>query len=568
VTTELDEVHALAHARIVIVEDEAIVARDIEQSLRGFGYAVVGVVDTGTEALRLCAEKNPNLVLMDIRLRGDPDGIEAAREIRERFDVPVVFLTAHADEATLDRAREVAPFGYVLKPFVERELHVAIMMALAKHRAFADLDRAVRARTEELIRSETRFRRMSALAELGIFAIRTTAPEALVGRAVAVVAETLEVDLAKIVELLPGGEEVAIRAVTGYDPSVIGQRIPAAHRSQAGYTLHSGEPVVSEDVRAESRFDPAEIDLEHGAVSGASVVVHSPGRQGHPYGVLAVHSRARRSFTAYEVQFLQAVANVVASAVERAESDEALRSAQRKRDEEHLRALQAEQAVRMRDEFMAVASHELRTPLAALQLRLQSMAQSPEQPNARSAERIEAAVRSAHRLGDLVETLLELPRIASGRLALTPELFDLAESARAVLERLRPLASQAHCQLELATEPVLGRWDRSRIEQVVSNLLSNAFKYGRECPVRMQVRAGSDEAVLTVEDGGPGVDQRDVERIFDRFERASSVQHHGGLGLGLYIARELVQAHGGTIGVESVPGRGARFIVRLPRGVS
>ena len=130
---------AAGGARLLVVEDEAIVALDICAGLRALGYEVVGVAATGEEALALAAAERPDLVLMDIRLRGRMDGVEAARRIRESSDVPVVYLTAYADEATLQRAKAAEPFGYVLKPFEERELRTTVEMALYKSRMEARL---------------------------------------------------------------------------------------------------------------------------------------------------------------------------------------------------------------------------------------------------------------------------------------------------------------------------------------------------------------------------------------------------------------------------------------------
>lgn len=120
-------------ASILIVEDEAVIALDIRATLTHLGYTVPAAVASGREAIATVAALRPSLVLMDIHLRGDLDGVEAAREIRERFDVPVIYLTAYADPATLQRARVTEPFGYLLKPFEERELHVVIEMALHRH---------------------------------------------------------------------------------------------------------------------------------------------------------------------------------------------------------------------------------------------------------------------------------------------------------------------------------------------------------------------------------------------------------------------------------------------------
>src|SRR6266545_6267217 len=119
-------------ARILIVENEALIAEELRERLSRLGMTVIGVVDSAELAVHAAAHGHPEVVLMDIRLRGERDGIDAAREIRQ-MDVPVVYLTAHSDRATLERAKQVAPFGYVLKPFQERDLVVAIEMAIHRH---------------------------------------------------------------------------------------------------------------------------------------------------------------------------------------------------------------------------------------------------------------------------------------------------------------------------------------------------------------------------------------------------------------------------------------------------
>ncbi|HWI55575.1 MAG TPA: response regulator, partial [Bacillota bacterium] len=125
----------MARAKILVVEDETIVAMDIERGLRGLGYEVVGTAGTGQRAIKLAEQQRPDLVLMDIRLQGAMDGIQAGREIRQRLGIPIVFLTAHADAATVQRAKEAQPFGYLLKPFEDRELHTTIEIALHKRQA-------------------------------------------------------------------------------------------------------------------------------------------------------------------------------------------------------------------------------------------------------------------------------------------------------------------------------------------------------------------------------------------------------------------------------------------------
>lgn len=240
-------------------------------------------------------------------------------------------------------------------------------------------------------------------------------------------------------------------------------------------------------------------------------------------------------------------------------------SERRKMEEERLRLAHAEESVRLRDEFLSIASHELKTPLTALQLQLHSLRDRLEKFEPKLASRLDRATRSGERLGDLVESLLDVSRIATGRFDLHPQRFDLAEMVREISERLRDAATKARCELTVrADQELAGTWDRLRLEQVLNNLLSNAIKYAAETPIQVSLHQEGETAVLEVSDKGPGIPQEALPRIFERFERASEMRHYGGLGLGLYVVREIIKAHNGMVTVRNLPEGGACFTVRLP----
>ncbi len=249
------------------------------------------------------------------------------------------------------------------------------------------------------------------------------------------------------------------------------------------------------------------------------------------------------------------------------------RSEERQRDsDQHVAALQLieaqlQEAVRTRDEFLSIASHELKTPLTSLNLQIDQLRRlfRDERFDPSAPALLEAAKRQAVRLNDLVEQLLDVSRIATQRFALQVDVVDLGEIAHDVCDRFRPQAEAARSSLDVEADgPVRGRWDRFRIEQVLSNLLSNAIKYGRGKPISVRVTRADDMARVAVHDEGIGIAHGDMSRIFGRFERAVSSRHYGGMGLGLYIAHEIVEAHSGCILVQSEPGRGSTFTVLLP----
>ena len=243
----------------------------------------------------------------------------------------------------------------------------------------------------------------------------------------------------------------------------------------------------------------------------------------------------------------------------------------RQRAERERLLAELQEAVRLRDEFLSVASHELRTPLTPLSLRLQALERNfeaePGSPKAmRFGKEVQVMRRQVKRLSDLVNELLDVSRISTGRLRLQVEAVDLAEVTREVVARFHPEAERAGCGLELhAHGPIMGQWDRIRLEQILSNLLSNAIKYGAGKPIHLRVEQDEDRARLVIQDEGIGIRSEALGRIFNRFERAVSDRHYGGLGLGLYVTRQILEAMSGTVKVESTLGQGATFTVELPR---
>jgi signal transduction histidine kinase len=238
--------------------------------------------------------------------------------------------------------------------------------------------------------------------------------------------------------------------------------------------------------------------------------------------------------------------------------------------QEHDARLSAEEAVRARDEFISIAAHELRTPLAALQLQVTQLERraraAADDPDCGTcADKLGRAMRQLDRLKRLVSTLLDVTRITGAGLAVERDEIDLVSVARRAVDEFACAAAAAGSTITVdASGPVVGAWDASGLDQILMNLLENAIKYGGGHAIELAVRAQGGTAVLTVRDGGIGIAAEHVARIFERFERAVSVRNYGGLGLGLFIVRHIAEAHGGTVAVESRPGDGSTFTVRLP----
>jgi signal transduction histidine kinase len=233
----------------------------------------------------------------------------------------------------------------------------------------------------------------------------------------------------------------------------------------------------------------------------------------------------------------------------------------------------AQRAVRAREEFLTCAAHELRTPLVPLKLAVQGLlklAQADESaalPQQRA--RLLASVDQATaRLGALIEELLDLSRLVVDELVLSTEPVDLAEIVAGEVERRRSMLAGVGCPVRTeASGPTSGRWDREWLAKAFARLLSNAAKYGRGHPIELRLEGAPDRVRLVVRDQGIGIPAGELTRIFEKFERAVSSRHYGGFGFGLWSVRRIVEAHGGSIEVRSVPGEGATFILELPRSV-
>jgi signal transduction histidine kinase len=233
--------------------------------------------------------------------------------------------------------------------------------------------------------------------------------------------------------------------------------------------------------------------------------------------------------------------------------------------------LELQEASSLRDEFLTVASHELRTPLTTLSFQADNLLHALKQagPNDSTAERClpraERLRAQATRLEQLIESMLDVFSLARSDVELSPEELDLSEVVRTVVDRLRNESNQAGTTITVHEERSVGSWDRMRLEQILTHLVSNAIKFGAGQPVDVFLDGDEECARIAVQDRGIGVAFEQQERIFGRFVRLAPTTQYGGLGLGLWTARVLSQAMGGSVRVKSKPGEGATFIVELPR---
>jgi PAS domain S-box-containing protein len=271
-----------------------------------------------------------------------------------------------------------------------------------------------------------------------------------------------------------------------------------------------------------------------------------------PLGVLIVGSRAH-AFHPDEVELAEELALRTAQAIDIA----------------HLYA-EMEAALARREEFIAIAAHELRTPLTPILMqcdRLLRLARSDAQLTRTTVvPKLEVVHRQVTRLHRLIEEMLDVSNITSGHLELALELVDFVAVVHDTITRFADELERAGCEVKLdLPASLMGRWDRTRLEQIIGNILSNAMKYGEHTPIELTLTADDKAAELAIRDHGIGISAQDQQRIFQRFERAVPERQYSGLGLGLWVARSMTEAMGGHVRVISEPGVGSTFFVSLPR---
>lgn len=493
--------------KIVVVEDENIVAMDIEQSLKRLGYDVPMVLGSGEEAIPAVGSVLPDLVLMDIQLKGKMNGIEAAQEIRKLFNIPVIFLTAYADELTLQKAKEAEPYGYLLKPFEEIELHTAIEVILKKHSVFVEKESLSE---EKLILSEERFRIfVETVKDYAIFLLDVSGNiSSWNAGAVRIIGYSAEEVIGRKTDDFYLLEDIE----KGKPQNILQLALSYGHYVDEGWRKRKDGTNFLANVTITPIYD------KQGDLNGYGKVIHDLTKQ---------------------KQVEDALKNAIAS----------------------------------RDEFLAIASHELKTPLTILQLQAQIFDRNikKEDENLVSKEKIKELVKltseQVKKLTLLIEDMLDISRIRTGKLTLKWQSFNLCKLIQDAIDRNREQFIAAKCgepEFVCSSDDIVGTWDKMRIEQVISNLFNNVLLYAKGNPVKISLKALGKQVQIEIEDHGAGIAKENLKNIFKRFERVVDHNEVSGLGLGLFISSEIVKAHGGRIWAESELGKGSTFKIVLP----
>ncbi|HEY9747755.1 MAG TPA: response regulator [Allocoleopsis sp.] len=505
---------------IMVVEDESIVAKDLQNRLKKFGYAVPVVAASGEEAILKASENSLDLVLMDIRLKGAIDGIEAARQIHQRFQLPIIYLTAYADDNTLARAKQTQPFGYILKPFKERELSTTIEITLARHR----LEQQLQEREQWLA---------TVLKSIADAVITTD----IQGRITF---------MNPVAETLTGWQQAqalgkpAIEIFqTGHAPTQIFLQQPLPSNFEAFLEVATSEETLLK--LASEQYIPVEQTItplkdEQGSIMGAVLVF--------------------REIT------------------ERLQAREAIR----KQAEQAQLLAELQKLNQLKDDFLSTVSHELRTPMSNMKMALQmlTIATTTE----RQQRYLEILKAECAREIDLINDLLDLQRLeAAAYPTFLVESINLHSWFPSLVApfRSRMQEHQQVLKIDLPDHLPPLITDRSSLERLLAELLNNACKY---TPAGGQIilsaepvdSASADHptappiplAQITLQNQAE-IAETELPRIFDKFYRVPHADpwKQGGTGLGLALVKRLVEQLRGQIQVESRQGW-TSFIIQLP----
>jgi PAS domain S-box-containing protein len=532
--------------RILIVEDEYIIAANLRENLESLSYEVVDIASTAEEAIAKATQLRPNLVLMDIRLQGEQDGIQAAEEIWQQLKIPVIYVTGHSDQSTLDRAKATFPFGYLLKPVREKELCVAIETALNRYEREQFLSTVLQKMGDGIVivDVQNQIKYLNPVAEI------------LTGWALS---EALNQPLMTVLRLI---DEDTYQAIENPVISVL----------KTGTTTYLNQRVLlinkNQDIQPVTDSIAALMDVD-GNVTGAVLVFRDDSQR---------RLKEEQKMAAERAQLLE------------------------------LQMVEMNRLTQLKDDFLSTVSHEMRTPLASIKMAVEMLEIVLNQEPTNSSQDLrttqirrylEILSAQCNQELNLVNDLLEVQQIESGTYPLDPVAIDLRHWIPHMLEpfEVRAATRQQSLQVILPSDLPTLTTDLSLLTRILAELLTNASKYtpdGGQISVSVNVVAdeaglaheGESEAVncndlaratqgtltephqwveFVVINTGVAIPANELARVFDKFYRIpkSDRWKQGGTGLGLALIQKLTVLLGGHIRVESGENQ-VSFIVTLP----
>lgn len=492
-------------SRILVVEDERITALDIKYRLEDLGYIVTAAVSSGQDAIEKAEETKPDLVLMDIMIDGDLDGTQAAFQIHARFGIPIIYLTAYADEKTLKRAKIAEPYSYILKPFEEKDLYTNIEIALYKHRAEQEL------REKEEWVSAT---------------LKSIADAVIV------------TDTSGSIKHLNHMAEI----LTGWNESeALGK--PLNEILQVSYA--NGKMIDDLVFKV----------LEDGAFKGG---------EGEDIGLLRKDLRIPISITGTSIKnernVLMGIVYIFSDITTQKQEKESLLNA--KLSAEAANSTKSEFLANMSHELRT----PLTSIIGFSELLLE---EAYGELNDKQRKYLNNVSSSGKHLLDLINGILDLSKVEAGKMQMTYEQFNVAEVLNEINSVIAPLALKKNITLEISIDPNLHniRADKLKFRQIMYNLASNAIKFTNENGhVYVEGNLSEKLAKFKVKDDGIGISKEDQLKIFNPFTQidSSNTRKYEGTGLGLSLVKKFVELHGGYVWVESELCKGSTFSFIIP----
>lgn len=494
----------MGQVRILVVEDEVIVARTIANQLNQLGYKVIGIASSGQAAIAKALESKPELILMDVILKGEMDGITAASQIREQLDIPVIFLTAYGDDHTVQRAKYTQPFGYVVKPFTPKDLRIAIEIGLLKY----ELERDLKENRDKLA---TLLNSMSdaviATNEQGIVTFINPAAELLTGWQQA---DALGQDISKIFQII---DEVTETSLENPVAKVIRER----------------QVIYLDDFTSLITKNGSRIPIG----DSASPIMRQPDQINGVVIVFWDLSERRQA------QLLEKALH----------------------KEQELNQLKSLFISTVSHEFRNPLS-VIQSSVELLEIQGENLTAEKRKTY---LNRIQGAIKS---MKQLMEDVLFMGKSEAGKLDCHPTSLHLEEFCRELIAEFTAIHnSRVEIVFNCNSDRTAACMDEQLLHYIFNNLLVNAVKYspeGGNIHFNLNCDPIQGVAIFSIQDQGIGIPEADQARLFESFYRASNVRSIPGTGLGLVIVKKCVEAHKGQISVNSQADVGTTFIITLP----
>jgi PAS domain S-box-containing protein len=487
---------------ILVVEDERIVAKDMQVSLKLLGYQVPAIASSGKEAFDKAAQICPDVILMDINLKGNLDGVETANHIKNHFDVLIIYLTAYADDTTLERAKATEPIGYILKPFKIRELHATIQMAIVKHRMEIKLKKqaqwfatVLKSIGDAVIATDIE----------GLVTYMNPVAEQLTGWPQAQAVGRSLIEVAPIIN-----SETKLK-IQNYFNQVLQEGVVSCITEQILLVSKSGKEVAVAECTAPILDD-------QGKVTG-----------------LVIDFRDITNLKQAEIEIRNAL-------------------------------LKEKELNESKSQFICTTSHEFRTPLATILSSADLLEQYGHRwIEPKKLEHLHRIQNATEHMTKLLDDVLLVNKTELGRWEFEPNSLDLVNFCQDLVQNMQLIAGDSY-NIKFMNQGVqnIVYLDEKLLRHILTNLLSNAIKYSPQGDtIEFSLVCNQIAAIFTIKDKGIGIPEKDREQLFQSFYRGSNVGATSGTGLGLTIVKEAVDIHGGEIAFTSV-GVGTTFTVTLP----